>query len=48
MASENEIINHQKAAMFDLINILKQQGKESYTLEDIEDAINAYFAGKTS
>lgn len=48
MASENEIINHQKAAMFDLINILKQQGKASYTLEDIEGAINAYFAGKTS
>ena len=48
MVSDYEIINHQKAAMFDLISLLKQQGKESYTLEEIEAAINAYFAEKTS
>ena len=48
MASENEIINHQKAAMYDLINILEKQGKETYTLSEIKSAIDAYFTGKNA
>lgn len=45
MSTEKEIIMFQKAAMFDLLQIVKQNPEKSYTPEEIEALIVAYFKG---
>ena len=45
MSPELEILVAQKAAMFDLIQILKQQPDKSYTVDELEALIVAYIKG---
>lgn len=45
MSSEHEILVAQKAAMFDLIQILKQQPDKTYTVDELEALIVAYIKG---
>ena len=45
MAGEKEILVAQKAAMFDLIQIIKQQPDKTYTVEELEALIVAYIKG---
>jgi hypothetical protein len=45
MSTEREILVAQKAAMFDLIQILKQQPDKTYTVEELEALIVAYIKG---
>ena len=45
MSSEKEILVAQKAAMFDLIQIIKQQPDKTYTVDEIEALIVAYIKG---
>ena len=45
MSTEREILVAQKAAMFDLIQILKQQPDKTYTVEELEALIVAYTKG---
>jgi len=45
MSSEKEILVAQKAAMFDLIQILKKQPDKTYTVEELEALIVAYITG---
>lgn len=45
MSSEREILVAQKAAMYDLIQILKQQPDKTYTVDELETIIAAYIKG---
>lgn len=45
MSIEKEILVAQKAAMFDLIQILKKQPDKTYTVEELEALIVAYITG---
>lgn len=45
MSTEKEILVAQKAAMFDLIQILKKQPDKTYTVEELEALIVAYITG---
>ena len=45
MPSEKEIAIIQKAAMFDLIQIIKKQPEKTYTVEELERLIVAYVNG---
>ena len=45
MSTEREILVAQKAAMFDLIQILKQQPDKAYTVDELESLIVAYIKG---
>ncbi|MCI9119131.1 MAG: hypothetical protein HFF30_01900 [Flavonifractor sp.] len=45
MSSEKGILVAQKAAMFDLIQIIKQQPDKTYTVDEIEALIVAYIKG---
>jgi len=45
MSSEKGILVAQKAAMFDLIQILKKQPDKTYTVEELETLIVAYITG---
>ena len=45
MSSEKEILVAQKAAMFDLIQIIKQQPDKTNTVDEIEALIVAYIKG---
>ena len=45
MPNEKEIAIIQKAAMFDLIQIIKQQPDKTYTVDEIEALIVAYIKG---
>ncbi|MCI9553021.1 MAG: hypothetical protein HFE94_05750 [Acutalibacter sp.] len=46
MPTEKEILIIQKAAMFDLIDILESDdGKDSYTTEELKALIRAYLKG---
>ena len=45
MSTEREILVAQKAAMFDLIQILKQQPDKAYTVDELEALIVAYIKG---
>ena len=45
MSTEREILVAQKAAMFDLIQILKQQPDKTYTVDELEALIVAYIKG---
>ncbi|MDE6996782.1 MAG: hypothetical protein K2P04_02755 [Oscillospiraceae bacterium] len=45
MPTEKEIAIIQKAAMYDLIQILKKQPDKSYTVEELEALIAAYLTG---
>ena len=46
MPTEKEITIIQKAAMFDLIEILETAPEKSYTPEELKKIIRAYLAGK--
>ena len=46
MASEKEILMFQKAAMFDLLKLLKADPDKTYTYEELEKLIWAYIEGK--
>ena len=45
MLDEKEIAIIQKAAMFDLIQIIKKQPDKTYTVEELEALIVAYVTG---
>ena len=45
VSSEKGILVAQKAAMFDLIQIIKQQPDKTYTVDEIEALIVAYIKG---
>ena len=45
MSTEQAILVAQKAAMFDLIQILKRQPDKAYTVEELEALIVAYING---
>ena len=45
MSSEREILVAQKAAMYDLIRILKQNPDKAYTVEELETIFAAYIKG---
>ncbi len=45
MSTEQAILVAQKAAMFDLIQILKRQPDKAYTVEELEALIVAYIKG---
>lgn len=45
MFDEKEISIIQKAAMYDLIQILKKQPDKAYTVEELEALIAAYITG---
>jgi hypothetical protein len=45
LSTERKILVAQKAAMFDLIQILKQQPDKTYTVEELEALIVAYIKG---
>ncbi|WP_160662703.1 hypothetical protein [Colidextribacter sp. OB.20] len=45
MSTEKEILVAQKAAMFDLIQIIKKQPDKTYTVEELEALIVAYITG---
>ena len=45
MPNEKEIAIIQKAAMFDLIQIIKKQPEKTYTVEELEALIVAYVTG---
>ena len=45
MPNEKEIAIIQKAAMFDLIQIIKKQPDKTYTVEELEALIVAYVTG---
>lgn len=46
MSTENEITVAQKAAMFDLLKLLKADPDKTYTYEELEKLIWAYIEGK--
>lgn len=46
MPSETEIAIIQKAAMYDLIEILESAPEKSYTPEEMKKIIRAYISGK--
>lgn len=46
MPGESEIKIIQKAAMFDLIEILEADPDKSYTPEELKKIIRAYISGK--
>ena len=46
MLSEAEIAIIQKAAMYDLIEILETDPEKTYTPEELKKIIRAYIAGK--
>lgn len=46
MPTEKEIAIIQKAAMFDLIEILETEPEKTYTTEEIKKIIRAYLSGK--
>lgn len=46
MPTDQEITIIQKAAMFDLIEILETAPEKSYTPEELKKIIRAYLAGK--
>ena len=46
MLSEAEITMIQKAAMYDLIEILETTPEKSYTPEEMKKIIRAYISGK--
>ena len=45
MSSEREILVAQKAAMYDLIRLLKQNPDKAYTVDELEDLIDSYIRG---
>lgn len=45
MPNEKEIAIIQKAAMFDLIQIIKKQPNKTYSAEELEALIVAYITG---
>ena len=45
MPNEKEIAIIQKAAMFDLIQIIKKQPDKTYTADELEALLVAYFTG---
>lgn len=45
MSGEKLILIAQKAAMFDLIQIIRQQPDKTYTTDEIEALIVAYIKG---
>lgn len=46
MPTEKEIAIIQKAAMFDLIEILETEPEKTYTTEEVKKIIRAYLSGK--
>ena len=48
MPSEKEINIIQKAAMYDLIQILEEHPEKQYTLEEMKQIIKAYLSGADS
>jgi hypothetical protein len=45
MPSEKEIIIVQKATVYDLMRIIKENPDKSYTVEELEQLLHAYIRG---
>lgn len=45
MASEMEVLLIQKATMYDLLQIIRENPNKTYTAEELEKIITAYIAG---
>ena len=45
MSTEREILVAQKAAMYDLIRLLKQNPDKAYTVDELEALIDSYIRG---
>ena len=45
MLSEKEIIIVQKAAVYDLMRIIKESPDKTYTAEELEQLLHAYIQG---
>ena len=48
MSTEKEILMIQKAAMYDLIEILEEHPETVYTVEELKAIIKAYLKGTQS
>ena len=45
MSSEKEIVIVQKATVYDLMRIIKENPGKSYTVEELEQLLHAYIQG---
>ena len=45
MSSEREILIVQKATVYDLMRIIRENPEKSYTVEELEQLLHAYIQG---
>ncbi|MBD5118075.1 MAG: hypothetical protein HDT37_03035 [Clostridiales bacterium] len=45
MPTEKEVIIVQKATVYDLMRIIKENPEKSYTVEELEQLLHAYIQG---
>lgn len=45
MSTEKEIIMFQKSTIYDLLQIIKEDPNKTFTVEELEQLLNAYVKG---